>query len=558
MALGPQFENTYWEDDKGKLQASLVNPKGNFSKLDVVHHDITDGSFPSYMENRYAMGMEQKPELQGMLFSPQTGTGLKGDPLIPQERRDKAIETGLGFSDMKKYRKRAGRFERASGRNSSIEPISERKANKVKEAYSTALDNSNMPTHIIEQTLVPNPVLPILNADMSRGHISGGTIRLPAHIDQETRIEPAHTKQVPVNPELEAIPNKNWSKQAWKVDWNSESGARDDLGNVATVFTPEGYPFRMLQEYAHTDKPENALIDRIPIAPSAKVTDRYGRSALPSHAIEDVRDLPPGYSTNLWIGKKQPAKGHHVETHSIYSTGDRDKTVSAKYKITNAEQFQTVEVPEKRVTVNKGYLVNPRTLVHELGHYNDVVHNGDKLDQRSYRAIGGTGGRPDPAAEGVADGYADTYHQNVLHKVFTEGDTGDSYTGYGYGTKFSGFKNKNDKATYAAVRAHTAAYPEEINNMPSRTKLVTKLHPDFKSEYDVENIPEHRDIGNKLLLGHLYDNHEHVRKTLEGLGLGKAGREAQQYYLDMHKKTDKQKSWEKQYGSEQLQLPGME
>lgn len=554
MALGPQFENTYWEDDKGKLQASLVNPKGHFSKLDVVHHDITDGSLPSYIANLEG----PKPELQGMLFSPQTGTGLKGDPLIPQERRDKAIETGLGFSDMEKYRKRAGMHEKTSRyrsrRNSSIEPISERKANNVKEAYSTALDNSNMPTHIIEQHIVPRPVLPILNADMSRGHISGGIIRLPAYLNQETRIEPAHTKQIPVNPELEAIPNKNWDKQAWKVDWHSEEGARDDLGNVATVFTPEGYPFRMLQDYAYMDKPENALIDRIPIAPSAKIKDRYGRSVLPSDAIQDMRTLPPGYSTNLWIGKKQPAKGQHVETHSIYSTLDRDKTVSAKYKITNADQFQTVEVPEKRITVNKGYWVDPETLIHELGHNFDNVHSGNKLDQR--RSL--DSGRPDPASEGVADGYADTYEQNVLQKLFTSGETGDKYSKTGYSTKFSGFRNKNDKATYAAVRAHAAAYPEDINNMPSRSKLVTQRHPDIDFEYQLENSQEHRDIGNKLLLGHLYDKHEHVRKTLEGLGLGKAGRAAQQYYLGMNKKTDKQKSWEKQYGSEQLQLPGME
>ena len=545
MALGPQFENTYWEDDKGKLQASLVDPKGHFSKLDVVHHDITDGSLPSYIANLEG----PKPELQGMLFSPQTGTGLKGDPLIPQERRDKAIETGLGFLNMEQYRKDAGRLEIARWKKSpsTRPPLSEGKARKVKEAYSTALDNSNMPTHIIEQHLVPRPVTSILNTKMGRAHIDRGIIRLPGRVVTETHIEPAHTKQVPVNPELEAIPNKNWSKQASRIDWDSEDGARDDLGEVATVFTPEGYPFMMVPEYAHMSKPENALIDQIPATPST-IQSRI------SNSIEDLRNLPPGYSTNLWIGKKQPAKGHHVETHSIYSIGDKDTIVSAKYKITNAEQFQTVEVPEKRVTVNKGYAVNPRSLVHELGHRYDEVHLGDKLDQRSSR----DSGQPDPASEGVADGYADTYHRNVLHRVFTEGDTGDSYTGYGYGTKFSGFKNKNDKATYAAVRAHTAAYPEEVNDIPSRTKLVTKLHPDFKFEFDIQNIPEHRDIGNKLLLGHLYDNHEHVRKTLEGLGLGKAGREAQQYYLGLQKKPLAQRRWEEQYGSEQLQLPGME
>lgn len=89
MALGPQFKNTHWTDEQGNTQSYVLNTPGDPF---TVTRMSGNASIPT----------------QGMLFSPETGTGAKNDPLVPHERRIQAIKKGLSMDDPDKYAKRAG------------------------------------------------------------------------------------------------------------------------------------------------------------------------------------------------------------------------------------------------------------------------------------------------------------------------------------------------------------------------------------------------------------------------------------------------------------------
>lgn len=568
MALGPQFENTYWFNEEGKPEVSKVQ-KGLFSDLEVARRGAPyePKDIPSNM--------------QGMLFSPETGTGMKGDPLVPQARRDAAIERGLGFSDMEKYKSDAALKRSYNSRK--ITPVGTNMANQAKSAYSKALDSSNMPTHVIESTLGDKPVISIMNTDMSRAHIENYIIRLPGHKKFEYTQVPEKTDKVPVNPTLVAIPNYSWREQSNKIDWESAETARSELNDIATVFTPEGHPFQVLDGFSKPTSDKN-LLDKIP---KALIHKQYPE-------IEDVRNLPSGFTTNLWVGnqprdfkrvtdpikgktsyvpetekpikakKRDPfykdslgvvSEGHNIYNGIDYYGNEKTRRISTKHKIVGAEQFETITTPARRIRTGTTYEVSPASLVHELGHYEDTTHKRGLLDQRRAH----DSGRPDPASEGVADGYRDAYERNVLQRAYTGAETGTSYTVHGYGTEFSGFKGNTDKALYAALRIHTAAHPDKINEVPSRAGLMgmhaeglAEAHPNIgKGNFSVpENTKQMRDIGGKLLLGHLYENHAHVRKTLEDLGYGDTGRSAHEYYKSVQPK--------KQPQGEQLQLPGIE
>ena len=96
MALGPQFKNTHWTDEKGNTQSYVLNTPNEPFKITKVAGETSTST-------------------QGMLFSPETGTGTKKDPLVSPERRMEAITKGLGMSNTEQYAKRAGYSMSADG-----------------------------------------------------------------------------------------------------------------------------------------------------------------------------------------------------------------------------------------------------------------------------------------------------------------------------------------------------------------------------------------------------------------------------------------------------------
>lgn len=528
MALGPQFKNTHWTDEKGNTQSYVLNTPNEPFKITKV-------------------AGETSTPTQGMLFSPETGTGSKNDPLVPHERRMEAITKGLGMSDTKQYAKRAG-YSMSADVRAKGKPLSERATNKAIDAYTNALDNSNLSTYEIEKHLVSKPALGIANTNMTRGHISGGTIRLPYQETYKKVEVPEQVKTVRTGLKLQPIPNPELAEQVKNVYWDSQNYVADGVFNIADIVTPDGSAF-----------------DKSPYTESDDIPDfRVGHGKSRGEIV-----LPPGHHFNVWPGSGKDVTDPDivVKKHEVYDgnseRGESIKTFHTRHKIVGHEGSQEEVIPA-RVIYEKGKDgIDEESLVHELGHHFDPNVN-DPYNQRSSRWIKNkwVNGRPDPAQEGVADGFAFAHNiqKDVSRELLEQGKTDKSFSNYGYSTTFSGFANNTSKALYAAMAAHTAANPriDDLTQVPSRESLYNKykqIKPRIDSKgrrlsIESESTPESRHIANTLLLGHMYDNHDHVRNTLHDLGLGKAGLDAHKFYKENDPTRYK--------GPEQTKLPGFE
>ena len=556
MALGPQFENTYWNNEDGSITSSILNPKNEQTGIEKYRIKETSGNFP--------LG-----GMQGMLFSPETGTGTRKDPLVPHSERIAAIQKGLGMSDPDEYAKRAGRFMSNRGnRTMNVPPIGKRAAKNAINAYTEALDSSSMPTNIIVNHLANDPVLAVANPNMARGHITGrgGTIRLPLQPRQSIQIEPEHTvtRIVPTGDTiLTPINNPKLQKHADSINWNSEEGAMESVNEVATITSPDGASFMKARgrnipkmiNHPNAKWGDNPPLPKIPnpdykefnfkVAPKVKAMMEEHDEM---QSRMDFRDLPVGWSMNVYPGKGS-TKNPNIKTKdfSVYN-GDTDRTWHTRHAVSGQFDTVTKTIPEKTVYKTEPPGVSQTTTVHELGHHMDTQHMGDSFDQRNIKPYSS-----DMATEGVADGVADAYSRsnNVSRRMFEEGDTGTFFKRSGYGTEYKGFSNKTDKALYAAVRAHVAANPNptDFNDLPSRESLYEKHFPSNRSVLYASLEKPNRTNASRLLLGHMYDQHEHVRNTLKGLGMEDVGKEAHALY----KETDPNRY----RGPEQESLPGM-
>ncbi len=557
MALGPQFENTYWNNEDGSITSSILNPNKDTYGMGKYHIHQTSENLP--------LG-----GTQGMLFSPETGTGTRKDPLVPHSERIAAIQKGLSMSDPVEYAKRAGAKMSGRGNSPTAPPIGKRAANTAINAYTEALDLSSMPTNIIINHIANDPVLAVANTNMTRGHISkrGGVIRLPLGKRYTEEITPEHTvtRTVPTgDTTLTPIFNPNLRKQTNSINWNSEDGAVESVNEVATITSPDGAPFMKAQGRSipkMISHPDAKWGDKPPLPkiPNPEYKEFKFKTSPKAQAVMDkqnklvnnldFRDLPEGYSMNVFPGKGA-TKNPNIKTEdfAVYN-GDTDRTFHTRHAVDGQFDTVTETIPEKTV-YKKTPAVSTQTTVHELGHHMDQRHLGGAFDQRRIPP-----NRSDMVTEGVADGVADAYSGytvSMSRRMFEQGDTGKHFKGNGYGTEYSGFSNTADKALYAAVRAHVAANPNptDFNDLPSREALYKKHFPESakKGLGHVAMEKSNRNNASKLLLGHMYDQHEHVRNTLKGLGMEDVGKEAHALY----KETDPNRY----KGPEQESFPGM-
>jgi len=545
MALGPQFKNTHWTDEQGNTQSYVLNTPDDPFK---ITHVSGETSVPT----------------QGMLFSPETGTGTKNDPLVSRERRMKAVKQSLGMDDPDKYAKRAGYSMRHSSSKQG-EPLKKRAAEKAINAYTTALDDSNISTYEMEKHLVTKPALAIANTDMTRGHIDGGKIRLPYGSTYEEIKVPKRTKTVRTGVKLQPIPNPNLAKQVEDVSWDSDQYVQDGVFKIADIATPDGSVYDKTQHYETDDIPDFRA--------------GYGK-----HKGESHLRLPPGHHFNVWPGSGANVTDPDivVKTHQVYDgvkDGGREslRTFHTRHRVVGHESSHKEVIPAHTISKEHRNTIDQTNLIHELGHHLDPnLHdmfnqrNNQKWVKRKGRTVFANPrlvntGRPDPAQEGVADGRAlalsTDYVENTSRDMYEQGETGDLFSHYGYSTEFSGFANNTAKALYAAMVAHTTANPrvEDMQQVPSRTSLYNQYYPgklnlskggrmSISDQQEIGNNPKEQHKANALLLGHMYDNHEHVRKTLDSLGLRKVGMDAHKFYKENDPKKYK--------GPEQTKLPG--
>ena len=541
MALGPQFKNTYWTDEQGSTQYSLSSTAVPFAV----------GRYNFYPKEVGPRARKTFIPTQGMLFSPETGTGAKNDPLVPHERRIQAIKKSLGMNDPDKYAKRAG-YSMNSSPRSSKKPLGKRATKKAIDAYTDALDDSDLSTYEMEKHLVTDPVLPVANTNMTRGHISGRTIRLPYEQTYETIEVPETTKTVRTGVKLQPIPNPNLAKQVENVYWDSDQYVQDGVFEIADIATPDGSVYDKTPHYETEDIPDFRA--------------GYGK-----HKGEGPLQLPPGHHFNVWPGSGANVTDPDivVKKHEVYDgvkDGGREslRTFHTRHRIVGHESSHEKVVPAYLTSQRGKDKISESSLVHELGHHFDpnLSDNFNQRDKVNYVKRRGrsveTPGRPDPAQEGVADGFtiAHVRHKDKDRAMHEQGETGKLLHEHGYTTDFSGFANNTSKALYASMAAHTAAYPriDDIKEIPSRTSLHKQYYPEKAKNVGyiggIQNDPVERHNANVLLLGHMYDNHEHVRKTLDSLGLSKAGMDAHKFYKDNDPKRYK--------GPEQTKLPGFE
>lgn len=140
MPLGEQFRNTYWFNEHGHMISALDTGEGR----------------PAYTMGEEVPKGFDKP-IQGMLFSPHTGTGRRNDPLVPHSDRIQAINVALGYDDYKTgdpssqdtfYRDNLTREWKSTGqlrRDPNFKTFpSHEDTSKDRQALVNAMDNSGM------------------------------------------------------------------------------------------------------------------------------------------------------------------------------------------------------------------------------------------------------------------------------------------------------------------------------------------------------------------------------------------------------------------------------
>lgn len=178
--------------------------------------------------------------------------------------------------------------------------------------------------------------------------------------------------------------------------------------------------------------------------------------------------------------------------------------------------------------------VSSDTMAHEIGHSIDPNLNHQYGMMRSLKG-------PDTVLEAVADGVADRFHKHGYDYERTlapSPERAKELQTTGYSTKNKDVAGTElTKALYAAVRTHVAMGDHNYQEIQNRDALYKK-HPAPSKKFDngtisYETNPAYHEQlrhANTLLLGHLYSTHQHVRDSLDHLGVSQVGQKAANYY----------------------------
>lgn len=566
MALGRQFENTYWHDDQGETHASFLNPHGNVEGK----HKYEIGR----REGIAARAHARTVNAQGMLFSPETGTGMRNDPLIPHEKRIEAIQKGLGMSDPETYRKNAGV---ARTRNLSGKPLGSKAAEDARGAYTKAVDTSQMSTHMINEEFVKKPLLAVATESMkTAGHIQSqfvgsdlegfgsgrvDVIRQPLNYETTYSREPSTTRTVFKGGDKTPVNNPKFVENVTKAlgdeayGYKLERPLKEAIEAGAVVTTPEGHQWtRRNRRFIgiHNPVQENSIVNRLPKAPNMI----GGNEQVNAQTIK-IKDLSEkGYQINAFPGTGSDVKSKNPDMDVSKYSGLSGYSASGRWsqKAWHTRSALTGGTPVEETVRGKSIVtktkpsVSRTTAIHEMGHHMDTKHRFDRYDRSG----------ADPVSEGVADAHRDLWGNEdtgtgagYSHRMYETGDVGAMHDSSGYSTRHRGWANDTEKAVYSAVRAHASsvADPKVFRETPTRSQLVKQ----YIGVGKFGDKPTSSETANKLLLGHLYATHQHVRNAIEGnpnKKLKEASRSAQQFYQD-RVEASKPKF-------DQPRLPGME
>ena len=370
MALGEQFENTYWFDDDNNLNASLVRSipavphdeagassttlgRGLFSSThnaviynegnsDKTISEFTGSVFDeipprvierkqterkegntTYIDFEDVMGGgrvgEERPFLQGMLFNPYTATGLKQDQLVPEGAREDAARRALKMEDTPESLE----TYKAAVEKEGFGVIGDKAAKAHQQLAVDALVNSSMPIHEMGRmaelgtaSTIVKPVKGRASYDSGAGDAGRIIVNRNTTTRNETVESPATIKHT-TTPGGGAIHNsKFWD---W-YDKNRDDTYLLDESSVETILRPEKrYSHNLAASWGHREtgetipdvKDRNELLDFLGLSRTYTTTNPYSGNTI-EHTTGDDEILKEirkqGYVPNIYPGSPRDSK----------------------------------------------------------------------------------------------------------------------------------------------------------------------------------------------------------------------------------------------------------
>lgn len=577
MALGKQFEDTYWEDPatgETKSWTREKDPAGVPRVSPTTKTNAPDDELSGH---------------QGLLFHPSTGTGRKDDPLVPLERRETASSLALGLTDIDEYK---GRVRREANVK-----ISDHMARTDADLLRNSLVNSETPTREIENTRVSAYLNPRRNRGGGFAEDYSDKIMIGKEKRGKWETIPEHTVKVTKTSDTPIYNPKFWdwmsrntnihdsevqseqiinytmgddaphdSYKGVNVHWqNPETGETvrgKDAIEKATSRT-YGPRLRVKPEWSEFSRVDYDPEEHGPYDPNdPKFEISGGKETVNAENLERA-----GFIPNIFPGEGKPSKKVHVDKRFEIEKRWND----VQYREVNAKmhtRFVPGEVSEKVVPEDKKWTKVPHidqsTLVHEIGHQKDYGM-ADAYSHRNRRTKNfDRYAFADPLEEGLAGGREDRYatrdqggmgdmYEDVLH------DPNDPTRAMkkSYGVDHAQWKNKTHKALYVASRVAARTGEDGRDQYPSRKKIAKSLGmtPDkpYREVSSYEN-QAHSEAVNKMALGHMLTTTPSLMKHLKGQGLHDVGKQARSAYIDARRN----RSREQNGGWEQPTLPGFE
>lgn len=543
MALGRQFENTYWQDPE-------TGDTHSWSRVPDVPYDR--------VATRRNPSNEELAKHQGLLFHPETGTGRKNDPLVPLERRKAEATRAVGGEDIDAYKERV--------RTKTGRKISSKMAQSEIDLMSEGLSNTGMPIQEMKNVSVSAFLNPRAGGGWSEERnptimVSRRSYKEKVDIPGDKVFKTTPSDKPIYNPKfwdwmrtntrmgesqaqsdqlLGYLTGDKWREKK-NIHWsNIETGetvSGEDAVEKATVY--EHGPFVQYKD------PQNNW--------SEPYSHRsHGRVDLtnPSFQLEqnrprrDISRLEEsGFVPNIFPGEGKPSKKVHTDPSfgiEKYYSYAKDRPIEAKVHTRfEPESAEEVDGPPKTKLVTK-YAIHDKTLVHEIGHQRD----SGVADPYTHRRRSETRGRryafADPMEEGYADGYADKHIRFANYYEDVANDPSDParvmYAGYGVNNRQ--WKNTTHQALYVASRVAARTGRGDRSQYAIRKDVSKELgfNPDKMSFIGDKKYRPHSEKINTMALGKMLTTDPRLIKHLEHQGLGDVGREARSAYIDAYRK----------------------
>lgn len=546
MALGKQFEDTYWEDPSTGETKSWTREKDPAGVPRVSPTKRTNASDDELSGH------------QGVLFHPATATGTKDDPLVPLERRETAASLALGLTDIDEYK---GRVKSKIGAK-----ISDNMARTDAELLRNSLVNSATPIKEIENTKVSAYLNP-------RRQHGGGFAESYSDTIMVGKEKVGKWETIPESKGLKTTPSdrpianpKFWDWYDKNINSDQEDAAEHLLSHTEGTIKKYGYHTKEdgTRSWGQHEVPSKANI-RWQHSRTGEVLENSDAVKKANGDIENLRGL--GFVPNLFPGKGKPSnKVHAGDTFDFvkgYSYTKEAATTSKMHSRFEPASVEEVTIPEKD-KYTKVPRIDQGTLIHEIGHQRDESMDDRYSHRNRFTKNIERYGFADPLEEGFADGKRDRYattphggmgdmYEDVLHDPhdFTKSMK------KGYGVDHAQWKNKTHKALYVASRVAARTGDNGREQYPSREELSKSLGmPLNDKRYQVRDYEnkEHADAVNTMALGHMVTTTPSLMKHLREQGLYDTGKQARSAYIDARRNRNREQNG----GWTQPQLPGME